>query len=57
MEVCANARRLPPYPRTGAPLPIVGEIGWAPVPVWTDAENLVPIEIRFPGRPARSESL
>ena len=26
-------------------------------PVWTDAENLTPTEIRFPDRPARSESL
>jgi hypothetical protein len=31
--------------------------GWAPGPVWTGAENLVPTGIRSPDRPARSESL
>ena len=31
--------------------------GWAPGPVWTGAENLAPTGIRFPDRPARSESL
>jgi hypothetical protein len=30
---------------------------WAPVPVWTGAENLAPTGIRPPDRPARSESL
>ena len=39
------------------PLPIVQEAGWAPVPVWTCAENLAPTGIRSPDRPARSESL
>jgi hypothetical protein len=33
------------------------EAGWAPSPVWTKAENLVPTGIRFPDLPARSELL
>ena len=28
------------------PVPIVQEAGWAPEPVWTGAENLVPTGIR-----------
>ena len=36
------------------PAPIVHESGWAPGPVWTCAENLVPIGIRSPDRPAPS---
>jgi hypothetical protein len=32
-------------------------IGWAPGPVWTGAENLVPTGFRFLDRPARGESL
>jgi hypothetical protein len=28
------------------PVPILQEAGWAPGPVWTDAENLVPTGIR-----------
>ena len=40
------------------PVPIVQEAGWAPGPVWTGAENLVPpTGIRSLDRPARSESL
>jgi hypothetical protein len=39
------------------PVPIVLEAGWAPEPVWTGAENLAPTGIRFPDRPARSQSL
>jgi len=39
------------------PVPIVQEAGWAPEPVWTGAENLVPTGIRSPDCPARSESL
>jgi hypothetical protein len=40
------------------PVPIVQEAGWAPGPVRTSAENLVPLTgIRFPDRPARSQSL
>jgi len=36
------------------PVPIVQGAGWAPEPVWTGAENLANIGIRFPDRPARS---
>ena len=39
------------------PVPIVQEVGWAPGPVWTGAENLTPTWIRSQDRPARSESL
>ena len=39
------------------PVPIVQEAGWAPGPVCTGAENLVPPGIRSPDCPARSESL
>jgi len=34
----------------------VQEAGWAPGPVWTGAESLVPTGIRSPDRPARSQS-
>ena len=36
--------------------PKVQEAGWAPGPVWTGAENLAPTGIRYPDRPARSQS-
>jgi hypothetical protein len=39
------------------PVPFVQEAGWAPGPVWTGAENLVPTGIRSLDRPARSQSL
>ena len=39
------------------PVPIVQEAGWAPGPIWTGSENLAPIKIRSPDRPALSESL
>jgi hypothetical protein len=35
----------------------VWEAEWAPRPVWTGEENLVPTRIRTPGRPAGSELL
>ena len=38
-------------------VPIVQEAGWAPGPVWADAENLFPTGIRSPDRPAHSQSL
>jgi hypothetical protein len=38
------------------PVPIVQEAGWALGPVWTGAENLAPTGIRYPDRPARSQS-
>jgi len=44
------------YPWKG-PVPIVQEAGWAPGPVWTGAEHLTPTGIRFPDRPACSQSL
>ena len=39
------------------PVPIVHEAGWASVPVWTGAENLVSTGIRSSDLPARSQSL
>ena len=39
------------------PVPIVQEAGWALGPLWTGAENLAPTRIRFPDRPARTQSL
>jgi hypothetical protein len=36
-------------------VPIVEEAGWAPGPVWTDAENFAPTGIRPPDRPARTD--
>jgi hypothetical protein len=39
------------------PVLITQEAGWVPEPVWTGAENLAPIGIRSPDRPARSEPL
>jgi hypothetical protein len=39
------------------PVLIVQEAGWNPVPVWTCGKNLVPIGIRSPDRPSRSQSL
>ena len=41
-------------PQVKDPVPIVWEAGWAPGPVWTGAENLAPIGIPSPDRPARS---
>jgi hypothetical protein len=52
-----------PTPRSGRftpgkeAVPIVEEAGWAPGPVWRDAENLALTGIRSPDRPAPSESL
>jgi len=39
------------------PVPIVKEGGWAPGPVRTSAENLIPTGNGSPDRPAHSESL
>jgi hypothetical protein len=52
-----NAKRWPFYPRKGDPVPVVQGPGWAPEPVWTGAENVIPIGIRSPDPPARSKSL
>ena len=44
-------------PRERYPVPtIVEKAGWAPGPVWKSAENLAPIGIPSPDRPARSQS-
>jgi len=47
----------PVFTRGKDPVPIVQDAGWAPGPVRTGAENLVPTGIRSPDRPARSQSL
>ena len=39
------------------PVPTVQNAIWAPVPVWTGAENLTRTEIRSPNHPGCSESL
>jgi hypothetical protein len=57
MEWVVNATARPLYPWERDPLTIVLVAGWAPGPVWTGAENLALIGIRFPDRPARCESL
>jgi hypothetical protein len=39
-----------PHPRPGIdPVPIVQDVGWAPGPVWTGAENLAPHRDSIPG--------
>ena len=43
-------------PRKRDPVSLVKAAGWAPGPVWTDAENLASTGIRS-RTPARSESL
>ena len=52
---------LPPCPGRFTPeidpVSIIQKAGWAPGPVWTCAENLVPTGIWSPYRPARSETL
>ena len=48
-----SGRTLPPEK---GPVPIVQEAGWAPGPVWTDRKSR-PTGIRYPDRPARSQSL
>jgi hypothetical protein len=45
------------YHRERDPVLIAQEAGWVSGPVWLGAEDLVPIDIHFPDRPARSESL
>ena len=39
------------------PVPIAQEAGWAPGPVWTDAENLALTGVQSPDRPANSQSV
>jgi hypothetical protein len=52
-----NAMPRPVHPRERDPVPSVQEAGWAPGPVWTDAEILACTGIRSTDRPARTESL
>ena len=52
-----NATPRPLYRRERDAVHIVQEAWWATGPVWTGAENLVPIGILAPARPACSESL
>ena len=47
----------PHFTPTKDTVSFVQEAGWAPGPVWTGAEYLVPTEIRSPDRPFRSQSL
>ena len=58
LEGCGGQRHAPAafYPGKD-PVPIVPEAVWAPGPVWTSEENLVPTGIRSPDRPAHSQSL
>jgi hypothetical protein len=44
-------------PQERNPVTVAQKAGWAPGPVWTGAENLVPTGIRSPDHPVRSESL
>ena len=50
-----NATLRPLYPRQTDLIFIVHEAGWAPRPVWTDAENLVPTGIRSPDGPVQTK--
>jgi hypothetical protein len=52
-----NATPQPLYPIDRNPVPIVQEAGWVTEPVWTGVENLTPIGIRSPDRPARNKPL
>ena len=52
-----NATPRPHFTPRKDPVPILQEAGWAPGPVWTGAENLIPTGIRFPDCPVRGQSL
>jgi hypothetical protein len=52
-----DQRQAPAVLAPGDSVPIVQEVGWAPGPVWTGAENLAPTRIKFADLPARSDSL
>ena len=54
-EICVTPRPL--FNPGKDSVSIVQEVGWAPGPVWTGAENLALTGIRSPDRPARSQSL
>jgi hypothetical protein len=51
-----KATTRPLYPRERDAVVIVWEAGWAPAPLWTDAENLGTTELRSRDRQARSQS-
>jgi hypothetical protein len=57
MGLEVNATPRPLYPREKDPVPIVQGAGWATGPIWTGMENLAPTRIRYPDRPAGSDSL
>ena len=44
-------------PRRRDSVPILQDVGWAPGPVWTGAENFLPTGSRSPDDSVRSESL
>jgi len=44
----------PLYPRERDPIPVVQKVEWAPVQVWTAAENLATTDTRSPDCPACS---
>jgi len=44
-----NATLWPFYPRKTDTLPTVEEAVWAPLPIWTGAENLSPHQDSIPG--------
>jgi hypothetical protein len=52
-----SSPRSGPFTPGNDPVPIVQQGGWAPGPVWTDAENLVPSSFRTPDLQTSSESL
>jgi len=47
--VVVNATPRTLYTQERDPVPIVQEVGWAPEPVWTGAENLAPHRDSIPG--------
>jgi len=53
----ANLTPRPLFTPGNDSVPIAQEVGWAPGPVWTGAENLASTGIRSPDRPPRSQSL
>ena len=57
MGVCGQGHVPAVLPPAKDPVLLVQEAGWVSEPVWTGAENISPIEIRSPDRPARSDSL
>jgi hypothetical protein len=52
-----NVKPRPLFTPRKDPVPIVQEVGLAPGPAWTGAENLSSTGIRSPDRPARSHHM